>query len=59
MGEPLFSDRSDVSTIASSADASPYLPLNAMWNTVPNDEDGESLFTHARKRSFVRQATID
>jgi serine/threonine protein kinase len=58
-GEQLFSDRSDVSTIASSADASPYLPLNAMWNTVPcqDDEDADSVFTHTR--SFLRQATID
>jgi len=58
-GEQPFSDRSDVSTIASSGDASPHSPLDVMWNTVPcqDNEDADSLFMY--RRSFLRQATIE
>lgn len=55
--EQPFSDRSEGSTIASSADSSPYLPLNALWNTVPCEEDVDRLFMH--RRTYLRQATID
>jgi serine/threonine protein kinase len=54
--EPPLSDRSDseASTMASSTDASPCLPLNATWNTVPKDADLLS-----QRMSCLRRVTID